>query len=99
MKQHSEIGEKIMASTELEGSQQAARLIRHHHEHYNGNGYPDKLAGENIPVCSRIIAIGQLRCNGRDQVIPPREVTRTNHGYPRKRSWRKTRPRVDAHLL
>jgi len=57
MKQHSEIGEKIMLSTELEGSQQAALLIRHHHEHYNGMGYPDKLSGENIPICSRIISI------------------------------------------
>lgn len=57
MKQHSEIGEKIMVSTELEGSQQAALLIRHHHEHYNGMGYPDKLSGENIPICSRIISI------------------------------------------
>jgi response regulator RpfG family c-di-GMP phosphodiesterase len=57
MKQHSEIGEEIMTSTELEGSQQAAILIRHHHEHYNGMGYPDKLSGENIPICSRIISI------------------------------------------
>jgi response regulator RpfG family c-di-GMP phosphodiesterase len=57
MKQHSEIGERIMISTELEGSQQAAPLIRHHHEHYNGMGYPDKLSGENIPICSRIISI------------------------------------------
>lgn len=57
MKQHSEIGEKIMVGTELDGSQQAALLIRHHHEHYNGTGYPDKLSGENIPVFSRIISI------------------------------------------
>lgn len=57
MKQHSEIGEKIMAATELQGSQQAALLIRHHHEHYDGQGYPDKLSGEQIPVCARIISI------------------------------------------
>jgi response regulator RpfG family c-di-GMP phosphodiesterase len=57
MKQHSEIGEKIMLSTELEGAQQAALLIRHHHEHYNGIGYPDELSGESIPICSRIISI------------------------------------------
>ena len=57
MKSHSEIGEKIMAATELEGSQLAARVIRHHHEHYDGQGYPDKLAGEAIPICSRIISI------------------------------------------
>lgn len=57
MKQHSEIGEKIMLGTELEGSQQAALLIRHHHEHFNGTGYPDELAGEMIPIFSRIISI------------------------------------------
>ncbi|MHB1099279.1 MAG: HD-GYP domain-containing protein [Burkholderiales bacterium] len=57
MKQHSEIGEKIMLATELEGSPQPARAIRHHHEHYDGRGYPDGLSGENIPVCSRIISI------------------------------------------
>lgn len=57
MMQHSEIGEKILAATELEGSHQAARLIRHHHEHYDGQGYPDKLSGKNIPICSRIISI------------------------------------------
>lgn len=57
MKQHSEIGERIILSTEIEGSQDSALLIRHHHEHYDGTGYPDNLSGENIPVCSRIISI------------------------------------------
>ncbi len=57
MKQHSEIGQRIMASTELEGSQQVSMAIRHHHEHYNGQGYPDRLAGDDISVFSRIIAI------------------------------------------
>jgi len=57
MKQHPIIGEKIMAATELKGSQQAALIIRQHHEHYEGLGYPDGLSGEDIPVCSRIIAI------------------------------------------
>lgn len=57
MKQHSELGERIMVATELEGSQQASLAIRHHHEHYNGQGYPDSLSGENISIYSRIIAI------------------------------------------
>lgn len=57
MKQHSEIGQKIIVSTELEGAQIAGVLIRHHHEHYSGSGYPDNLSGENIPICSRIISI------------------------------------------
>lgn len=57
MKKHSEIGEKIMAATELEGSKEASLAIRHHHEHYDGRGYPDGLSGKNIPVSARIIAI------------------------------------------
>lgn len=57
MKQHSEIGEKIMAATGLEGSQQAALVIRHHHEHFDGRGYPDRLSKEDISICARIISI------------------------------------------
>ena len=33
------------------------RYVRHHHENYDGTGYPDGLVGENIPVGARIIAI------------------------------------------
>jgi response regulator RpfG family c-di-GMP phosphodiesterase len=57
MNQHATIGEKIIAATEIDGSQEAARIIRHHHEHYDGLGYPDNLGGEGIPICSRIISI------------------------------------------
>ncbi|RKX52653.1 MAG: HD-GYP domain-containing protein, partial [Thermotoga sp.] len=32
-------------------------MIRHHHERWDGNGYPDGLKGEEIPLGSRIIAV------------------------------------------
>lgn len=32
-------------------------IVRAHHERYDGNGYPDRLGGENIPLCARIIAV------------------------------------------
>ena len=32
-------------------------VIRHHHEWYDGSGYPDGLIGEEIPYCARIVAI------------------------------------------
>src|SRR5512146_505595 len=57
IRKHPEIGARIMAAPELDGSQKASRVIRHHHEYYSGSGYPDRLAGENIPICSRIISI------------------------------------------
>jgi len=38
-----------------------ARVIaRHHHERWDGNGYPDGLAGEDIPLCARIMALADV---------------------------------------
>ncbi len=46
--------------------QMAADIARHHHEAYDGNGYPDRLAGNAIPLSARIVAIADvydaLRC-------------------------------------
>lgn len=36
-----------------------APLVRHHHERFDGAGYPDRLAGEHIPLGSRVIAIAE----------------------------------------
>lgn len=41
-------------------TQEIGKIIRHHHEHYNGNGYPDGLSGEDIPLLSRIISIADV---------------------------------------
>lgn len=57
MKEHTEMGEKILLATEMIGARQASQAIRHHHENYNGKGYPDNIAGEQIPIPSRIISI------------------------------------------
>lgn len=57
MRQHSEIGEQIILSTEIDGAPEAAGVIRHHHERYDGQGYPDGLAGETIPIASRMVSI------------------------------------------
>lgn len=53
MKQHPVIGERILRV--LPGMGPVARIVRHEHERWDGNGYPDGLAGEDIPVGSRII--------------------------------------------
>ncbi|MEZ5581901.1 MAG: HD domain-containing phosphohydrolase [Candidatus Competibacteraceae bacterium] len=41
----------------MPGIDQVAAAVRHHHEHFNGCGYPDGLAGAAIPLISRIIAV------------------------------------------
>ena len=35
-------------------------VARHHHEKWNGRGYPDGLAGEEIPLCARIMAVADV---------------------------------------
>lgn len=46
-----------MALMEIDQLKGAAQLIRHHHELYDGSGYPDRLAGLAIPLGSRILAV------------------------------------------
>ncbi len=55
MEKHSEIGERILAK--VEDYAEVARVVRHHHERWDGQGYPDGLSGEDIPYLSRIIAV------------------------------------------
>lgn len=55
MEKHSEIGERILAN--VEDYAEIANVVRHHHERMDGEGYPDGIAGESIPLLSRIIAV------------------------------------------
>lgn len=55
MRAHAEIGARIVASAP--SLAHTADLIRSHHERYDGNGYPDGLAGEEIPLPAAIIAV------------------------------------------
>ena len=55
MQRHSEIGEKILANVDTYS--EIASIVRHHHERVDGQGYPDKVEGSDIPLLSRIIAV------------------------------------------
>lgn len=55
MEEHSAIGERILAK--VDNYAEIARIVRHHHERVDGNGYPDGLEGNGIPTVSRIIAV------------------------------------------
>jgi len=57
MKTHSENGEDIVRGLEMEGCNIISLAVRHHHEHYNGCGYPDQISGDEIPIFSRIISV------------------------------------------
>jgi uncharacterized membrane protein len=55
MELHPTIGERILEN--VEDYAEIARVVRHHHERVDGNGYPDRLVGSAIPLPSRIIAV------------------------------------------
>lgn len=57
MKQHPEIGERIILALEGEHTRELACIVRHHHERFDGSGYPDRLSGTDIPLLSRVIAL------------------------------------------
>jgi cyclic di-GMP phosphodiesterase len=46
----------------------AMDIARHHHEHYDGRGYPDRLAGDAIPLAARLVAV----CDVYDALRSPR---------------------------
>jgi len=55
MKTHTELGAKILEP--LEAMNRIRLMVRHHHEFFDGTGYPDHLDGEQIPHGARLIAI------------------------------------------
>jgi cyclic di-GMP phosphodiesterase len=57
MQNHSEIGASILGNTEVPMLQMARDIALSHHERWDGSGYPNKLMGDEIPECVRIVGI------------------------------------------
>jgi putative nucleotidyltransferase with HDIG domain len=55
MERHAEIGERILAN--VDDYAQIASIVRHHHERVDGNGYPDGIRDDDIPLLARIISV------------------------------------------
>jgi putative two-component system response regulator len=55
MRQHPIIGEQICRP--LASSREFAPIVRHHHERWDGAGYPDRLKGQDIPIGARIVGL------------------------------------------
>src|SRR3954451_17329173 len=66
MRQHPVIGERILEP--LPGLADVARAVRHEHERWDGTGYPDGLAGEEIPLAARVV----LACDAYHALVSDR---------------------------
>jgi putative two-component system response regulator len=70
MQRHPELGERI--ARPLGSAASLLPIIRHHHEAYDGSGYPDGLRGNEIPIEARIVAV----CDGFDALTSTRPYRR-----------------------
>ena len=55
VKKHPVVGEQILSHIEF--LRPAATIVRHHHERFDGKGYPDELAGDQIPLGARLFTV------------------------------------------
>lgn len=60
MKKHSEIGYKVLNSSQRSLLKASAVIAHEHHEKYDGSGYPRAIAGEEIHIYARIVAIADV---------------------------------------
>jgi two-component system, cell cycle response regulator len=70
MRRHTLIGERIVAAAPALGA--VAKLVRASHERWDGNGYPDATAGQDIPLGARIVAV----CDAYDAIVADRPYRR-----------------------
>jgi HD-GYP domain-containing protein (c-di-GMP phosphodiesterase class II) len=57
MREHPVAGAKALAPIASLLGKEAVEIARHHHERWDGEGYPDGLRGEEIPLLARIVAV------------------------------------------
>jgi putative two-component system response regulator len=60
MRSHTVMGADILASSTLPSIDAARAIARHHHERWDGRGYPDGIAGESIPLAARVAALADV---------------------------------------
>jgi two-component system, cell cycle response regulator len=66
MRNHPKVGERVLYAAPA--LREVGKVVRSTHEHWDGSGYPDGLAGEEIPLAARVILI----CNAYDAMVESR---------------------------
>jgi putative two-component system response regulator len=60
MRSHSTVGAELLSKSNIPHMQMAEEIARHHHEWWDGSGYPAKLSGTAIPLAARITALADV---------------------------------------
>jgi hypothetical protein len=88
MQKHTVWADSLLADDEFQSARQVAR---HHHEKWDGTGYPDGLAGEQIPLAARIVAVADVY----DALISERPY---KHAWPASEAIIEIRRIAGTHL-
>jgi putative two-component system response regulator len=86
MRQHTLIGHDLLSSSGDATLRMAASIARHHHEWWNGHGYPDKLYSERIPLEARLCALADV-------------FDALTHERRYKRAWSREEALAEIHFL
>lgn len=96
MKAHAMLGERIIKDTFLSNRIEVASLIRHHHEAFDGSGYPDGLAGDAIPRCDRMLMV----IDGYDAMTTTRPYQKTRtHSEAMEILCKESGKKLDPHIF
>jgi HD-GYP domain-containing protein (c-di-GMP phosphodiesterase class II) len=60
VKTHAVLGARVLSGGGSDLLEAAERITRHHHERWDGDGYPDQLAGEAIPIAARLVHLADV---------------------------------------
>ena len=82
--QHPVIGSDILRDVDFLGD--GKLVVRHHHERWDGRGYPDRLAGEDIPLAARVFAVADAL-----------DALTTDRPYRRGTRFSRAREEIRAH--
>jgi putative two-component system response regulator len=98
LRRHAEVGASILE--DIEGWGEVRRIVRHHHERFDGGGYPDHLRGMMIPLGARVVCVVDafdVMCSGRPY-SPPRPPEQAMEELVRGRGEQFDPDVVDAFL-
>jgi response regulator RpfG family c-di-GMP phosphodiesterase len=94
MEQHTVIGETMLAGAALLHGE-PLRLVRSHHERWDGTGYPDRLVGDQIPLAARVFALADtLDAITSDRPYRPAQTWHSAHAEITQQRGRQFDPRV-----
>lgn len=94
IKQHPVVADNVLKN--IDELENVRKIIRHHHENYDGTGYPDQLAKDEIPIAARIVSVADAF----DAMTSDRPYRKAlSHDHAMAILWRETGRQFDPQVV